>query len=81
VTSSGVTGIRTFDTFAGGHQRTVGIFVEDLIQIAPGWTLAASARFDDWQNFDAFRVQRPVNPAGVPVGPPANTFYLCRSQL
>jgi outer membrane receptor protein involved in Fe transport len=77
--SSGVTGIRTFDTFAGGHQRTVGVFGEDLIQIAPGWTLAASARFDDWQNVDAFRVQQSVDPAGLTVGPPVNTFYADRS--
>jgi outer membrane receptor protein involved in Fe transport len=77
--SSGVTGVRTFDTFAGGHQRTVGVFGEDLIQLAPGWTLEASARFDDWRNFDAFRVQQPVSPAGAPVGSPSSTFYADRS--
>jgi len=41
------------ETSAGGRQRSVGIFGEDLIQITPRWTLAASAHFDDWRNFDA----------------------------
>ena len=76
---SGVTGKHTFDTFSGGHQRATGVFGEDLIQIAPGWTLAASARFDDWRNFDAFRVQQPVNALGVPSGPAINTFFSARS--
>jgi len=76
---SGVTGKHTVDTFAGGHQRTAGLFGEDLIQIAPGWTLAASARFDDWRNFDAFKVQQPVNALGVPSGPPTNIFFPLRT--
>jgi len=76
---SGLTGKHTFDTFSGGHQRTAGVFGEDLIQIAPGWTLAASARFDGWRNFDAFRVQQPVNALGVPTGPPINNFFAVRS--
>jgi outer membrane receptor protein involved in Fe transport len=76
---SGLTGNHTFDTFSGGHQRTTGVFGEDLIEIAPGWTLAASARFDAWRNFDAFKVQQPVNSAGIPSGPPTNTFYAARS--
>ncbi|HVB55113.1 MAG TPA: TonB-dependent receptor [Candidatus Acidoferrales bacterium] len=41
------------NTSSGGHQRTTGVFGEDLIQIAPTWLLAASARFDHWGNFDA----------------------------
>lgn len=41
------------DTSAGGHQRTAGVFGEDLIQIAPRWLLTVSARYDDWRNFDA----------------------------
>jgi len=50
---SGTTGSHLRNTFSGGHQRTAGVFGEDLIQIAPGWTLTLSARFDDWRNFDA----------------------------
>jgi outer membrane receptor protein involved in Fe transport len=76
---SGVTGLPTKDTFSGGHQRTVGVFGEDLIQIAPKWTLAASARFDDWRNFDAFTVTQALTPGGAPVGPPVQILYPDRS--
>lgn len=41
------------DTSAGGHQRTTGVFGEDLIQIAPRWLLTVSARYDGWRNFNA----------------------------
>lgn len=50
---SGVNGSHTKNTFVGGHQLTVGFFGEDLIQLAPSWTLTLSARWDDWRNFDA----------------------------
>ena len=52
------------DTATGGHQRTTGVFGEDIIQIAPGWTLAVSARFDDWRNFDAFLRVDPIHSSG-----------------
>ncbi len=48
------------DTFTGGHQNTIGIFGEDLIQIAPRWLLSASARYDHWSNTDAFFLCTPV---------------------
>jgi iron complex outermembrane receptor protein len=48
------------DTFTGGHQNTVGVFGEDLIQIAPHWLLSASARYDHWSNTDAFFFCTPV---------------------
>ena len=67
---SGVSGDPTKDTFSGGHQRTAGVFGEDLIQIAPRWTLAASARFDDWRNFDAFTVTQGLTSSGAPSGSP-----------
>lgn len=51
---TGVAQTHTRSTFSGGHQRTVGFFGEDLIQMAPGWMLTVSARFDRWRNFDAF---------------------------
>ncbi len=49
------------DTFTGGHQNTIGVFGEDLIQIAPRWLLSASARYDHWSNTDAFFLCTPVN--------------------
>jgi len=52
------------ETSAGGRQRTLGVFGEDLIQIAPRWTLAASARFDDWRNFDASLITAPAKSPG-----------------
>jgi len=50
---SGTSPTHLRNTFSGGHQRTVGVFAEDLIQVAPRWTLTLSARFDDWRNLDA----------------------------
>lgn len=61
---STVTGSNSRDTFAGGRQQTVGIFGEDLIQIAPAWTVGVSARFDDWRNFDGVLITEPIDPAG-----------------
>lgn len=58
------------DTFTGGHQNTVGVFGEDLIQIAPRWLLSASARYDHWSNTDAFFLCNPI--AGTC---PANTIF------
>jgi outer membrane receptor protein involved in Fe transport len=51
---SGVTGNHTKNTSSGGHQRTIGVFGEDMIQVAPRWMLSLSARFDYWRNSDAF---------------------------
>ena len=73
---SSSTGINTKNTATGGHQRTTGIFGEDLIQIAPRWTLALSARFDDWSNFDAFLITQPIAPSSATVTTPyANRSY------
>lgn len=52
------------NTSSGGRQRTTGIFGEDLIQLAPRWTLEASARFDHWSNFDASLFSAPINSPG-----------------
>ena len=62
------------ETIAGGRQRTTGIFGEDLIQLAPGWTLEASARFDHWSNFDAALFSAPFNSPGT-LTPYANQSY------
>jgi outer membrane receptor protein involved in Fe transport len=58
------------DTFTGGHQNTVGVFGEDLIQIAPRWLLSVSARYDHWSNTNAFFFCNPI--AGTC---PANTIF------
>ncbi|MFZ3217920.1 MAG: TonB-dependent receptor [Candidatus Acidiferrales bacterium] len=66
----------TTDLTSGGRQRTVGIFGEDLIQIAPRWLLTASVREDHWSNFDASTLRIPV----MPPNPPTDTIYPDRSQ-
>ncbi|MGA8037509.1 MAG: TonB-dependent receptor [Candidatus Acidiferrales bacterium] len=62
---------------AGGRQRTIGVFGEDLIQISPRWLLSLSARVDHWSNYDASSVAFP--PATMP-GPPVPTYYDDRSN-
>jgi outer membrane receptor protein involved in Fe transport len=66
----------TTDLSSGGRQRTVGIFGEDLIQIAPRWFLSASARVDLWSNFNAATLREPVTPPGAPI----DTIFPDRSQ-
>ena len=66
----------TTDLSSGGRQRTVGIFGEDLIQIAPRWFLSVSARVDHWSNFDAATLRIPVT---LPI-PPTDTIFPDRSQ-
>jgi outer membrane receptor protein involved in Fe transport len=56
------------DTSAGGRQRTVGVFGEDIIQLAPGWLLSLSGRYDHWSNFNASLYSAPFTPP-----PPAST--------
>jgi outer membrane receptor protein involved in Fe transport len=66
----------TTDLSSGGRQRTVGIFGEDLIQIAPRWFLSASARVDHWSNFEAATLREPVTPPNAPT----DTVFPDRSQ-
>ncbi len=56
------------DTSAGGRQRTVGVFGEDIIQLAPSWLLSLSGRYDHWSNSDASLYSAPFTPP-----PPAST--------
>lgn len=66
----------TTDLSSGGRQRTVGIFGEDLIQVAPRWFLSASARVDHWSNFDASALRVPVTPPNAPT----DTIFPDRSR-
>src|SRR5580692_10124421 len=66
----------TTDLSSGGRQRTVGIFGEDLMQIAPRWFLSASARVDHWSNFEAATLREPVTPPNAPT----DTIFPDRSQ-
>jgi outer membrane receptor protein involved in Fe transport len=46
-------GKRTTLTSAGGHQRTEGVFAEDILRVGENWIVTAAVRFDHWSNFDA----------------------------
>ena len=64
-------------TSAGGKQRTIGVFGEDMIQLAPRWLLTLSARVDNWRNYDASSIA--YAPPSAP-GPPVPTYYMDRSE-
>jgi len=56
----------TLSVGAGGRERTVGVFAEDIIRITPRWLLTLGARGDHWRNYDALSSSRPL-PAQTPV--------------
>ncbi len=55
-----VAGRPTAAVGAGGRQRTIGLFAEDIIRITPRWIITAGARFDRWRNYDALSTTRPL---------------------
>ncbi len=57
-----------------GRQRALGWFGEDIFQ-RPKWTIIASARIDDWSNFEGQTFVVPVS------GPPTLTQYADRRKL
>jgi outer membrane receptor protein involved in Fe transport len=63
---SAISGVHFANNIAGGRQRTVGIFGEDIVKIHD-WTIIGGARFDDWNNFDGSTVRTPL-PSGAPTG-------------
>ena len=50
---------------SGGTQRSLGVFVQDLITPTPRLTLTLAARLDRWRNYDAHNLERNL-PAGTP---------------
>jgi outer membrane receptor protein involved in Fe transport len=59
---SAVTHLPTADSVAGGRQRTLGVFAEDIFRVHNKWTIILGGRFDHWSNFDAESVRTPVVP-------------------
>ena len=49
----------------GGHQQLGGVYLQDLVALAPRWQLQLGARLDGWFNHDAVREQVPL-PSGTP---------------
>jgi outer membrane receptor protein involved in Fe transport len=63
-----VSGRATSYVDAGGRQRTVGLYFEDLLRLTARFSLNLGARWDHWRNFSAFSATRPVtatNPTSV----------------
>jgi len=44
----------------GGRQRLWGLFGEDIISVNSRWLITGGARVDDWNNYDALSVTRPL---------------------
>ena len=55
----------TLERISGGTQRSVGVFVQDLIVPAPQLTVALSARVDSWRNYDGHNLETSL--IGAPV--------------
>ncbi len=45
---------------AGGRQRDIGPFVEDIIRLTPKWMVTAAVRFDRWRNYDGLTTTTPL---------------------
>jgi outer membrane receptor protein involved in Fe transport len=69
-------GAHTRNNAAGGRQRILGFFGEDLVRWKD-WTIILAGRVDDWNNFDASSICTPL--AGVCTSP--STLYPSRSDL
>jgi outer membrane receptor protein involved in Fe transport len=55
----------TLSRISGGTQRSLGLFVQDLITPTPRLTLTLAARIDRWRNYDGHNLEVSV-PSGVP---------------
>ncbi len=55
---------------AGGEQRLVGVFVQDVYEISPAVEVTAALRYDYWENVDASRFERLGSGATTAVGFP-----------
>src|SRR5256885_3474767 len=69
-------GTHTRNNAAGGRQRIVGFFGEDLIRWS-NWTVILAARVDDWNNFRASSICTPVDGACTS----SSVLYPARSDL
>jgi len=61
---------------AGGRERTVGVFGQDIIRITPRFLVTVGVRGDRWRNYDAFAATRPL---AVP-GPVSVTKFTDRIE-
>jgi outer membrane receptor protein involved in Fe transport len=50
---------------AGGRERTVGVFAQDIVRITPRWFVTVGARADRWRNYDALSTTRSFAQPGL----------------
>jgi outer membrane receptor protein involved in Fe transport len=55
----------TLSRISGGTQRSLGVFVQDLITVAPNLTVTLAARVDRWRNYDGHNLETNL-PSGAP---------------
>jgi outer membrane receptor protein involved in Fe transport len=68
-------GTHTRNNAAGGRQRLLGLFAEDILRFRQKWTIILAGRFDDWSNFNASSICTPVSGQC----PSPSTLYPARS--
>ena len=61
---------------SGGRQRVWGLFGEDILRINTRWLITGGVRVDDWNNYDALSVTRPL----ATPGPLQVTNFSARSE-
>jgi outer membrane receptor protein involved in Fe transport len=69
-------GTHTRNNAAGGRQRILGFFGEDILRFHQKWTFILGVRFDDWNNFDASSICTPV----FALCPSPSAIYAARSE-
>jgi outer membrane receptor protein involved in Fe transport len=70
-------GTHTRNNAAGGRQRILGLFGEDILRFRGKWTIILAGRFDDWSNFNASSICTPVSGQC----PSPSTLYPARSAM
>jgi iron complex outermembrane recepter protein len=56
---------RTLHRVAGGTQRSLGIFVQDVFAPFANMTVTASARLDRWRNYDAHNTETTLSTGAI----------------
>lgn len=51
---------------AGGRERDVGLFAQDIFRVTPRFFIAGGARFDHWRNYAAFSATRSLRQINAP---------------
>jgi len=69
-------GTHTRNNAAGGRQRNVGLFGEDILRLHQKWTIILAGRVDGWRNFAASSICTPVS-RSCSASP--STFYPARA--